>query len=69
MKSNQELAKHLYSLEQSLLDPAVRQSSAVYDFLADGFVEFASSEETFDETQVIVSLQQSSPMAITAIDR
>ncbi len=61
MKSNQELAKHLYSLEQSLLDPAVRQSSAVYDLLADGFGEFGSSEETFDETQVIVALQQSSP--------
>jgi|1186.fasta_scaffold1167026_2 hypothetical protein len=68
MEVDQELAAQLYSLEQSLLDPAVRQSSAVFDLLAEDFVEFGSSGRRLDRTQTIAALQQTSPGTITATD-
>src|SRR5205809_167515 len=68
MKSDHELAAHLCSFERSFLNSAVRRSRAVSDLLADDFVEFSSSGRTFDKTQTIILLEQSSPITITASD-
>jgi hypothetical protein len=42
MKSDQELAAHLFALEECLLKPDVSRAEALADLLADEFVEFGS---------------------------
>jgi len=53
-----EIADHLKSLEETLLDPAVRKDPAlVASLLADDFVEFGSSGRSFDKTSIIEELK------------
>jgi hypothetical protein len=68
MASDEDLTAHLCSLEESLLSPDVRRSSAVSDLLADDFVEFGSSGRTFGKTQIVDLLQQEPPTRATATD-
>lgn len=47
----------LIALEMGLLDPEIRNSpTQLADLIADDFVEFGSSGETFDKEQIIAAL-------------
>lgn len=65
MDSDEELARQLCELEMSLLTPAVRQSSAVSDLLADDFVEFGSSGNRWNKTEVVGLLRQAPAVRVT----
>ena len=57
-----DASNHFRSLEERLLDPAVRRDSEqVSALLADDFVEFGSSGRTFDKTQVLECLRNELP--------
>lgn len=62
----------LIALEMGLLDPAIRSSATqLADLIADDFVEFGSSGETFDKEQIIAKLlaeTESTPQTRTAED-
>jgi hypothetical protein len=52
------IADHLKSLEETLLDPAVRKNSKqVSTLLADDFLEFGSSGRTFDKAAILEDLR------------
>ena len=56
------IADHLKSLEETLLDPAVRKNSEqVSDLLADDFLEFGSSGRTFDKASILEDLRNEPP--------
>jgi hypothetical protein len=58
-----DTSNHLRSLEERLLDPAVRRDSEqVSALLADDFVEVGSSGRTFDKAQVLESLRNELPL-------
>ncbi|MGA9667849.1 MAG: DUF4440 domain-containing protein [Terracidiphilus sp.] len=49
-----DLAKHLRTLEESLLDPAIRRDSAqVAALLAEDFLEFGSSGKVWTRDQIL----------------
>jgi hypothetical protein len=57
-----DMSNHIRSLEERLLDPAVRKDSEqVSTLLADDFVEFGSSGRTFDKAQVLEYLRDELP--------
>ena len=59
MSTLSDIARHLFELEQQLLQPEVRVSAEkVSALLADGFVEFGSSGAIYDKAQIIAALQQ-----------
>jgi hypothetical protein len=61
-KSATLIANHLQSLEEHLLDPAVRRDSeAVAALLADDFLEFGSSGRIFDKASILEDLKSEPP--------
>jgi hypothetical protein len=53
-----QIENHLRSLEDQLLNPAVRRNSPlVASLLADDFVEFGSSGRVFDKSSIIEALR------------
>lgn len=58
MEADNSDAAAIRSLEERLLQPAVRRSAnAVAELLADEFVEFGSSGRVFNKQQIIAALQ------------
>ena len=56
------IADHIKSLEETLLDPAVRKNSEqVSNLLADDFLEFGSSGRTFDKAAILEDLRNEPP--------
>jgi hypothetical protein len=56
------IADHLKSLEETLLDPAVRKNSEqVSTLLAYDFLEFGSSGRTFDKASILEDLRNEPP--------
>jgi hypothetical protein len=67
--SPQDLAAHLFHLEQQLLQPSVRRDSAtLISLLAEDFREFGSSGRVYTRQQVIDALAEESPRTITLSD-
>jgi hypothetical protein len=67
--SPQELAAHLYHLEQQLLQPSTRRDeAALRSLLAEDFREFGSSGRIYTRQQVISTLAGESPHTITLSD-
>ena len=56
----------LQKLEESLLEPSVRKSERVQELLADQFVEFGSSGQVFNQSQVMAMLHAESSVAADA---
>ena len=57
-----QIADHLKSLEETLLDPAVRKNSEqVSALLTDDFLEFGSSGRTFDKSAILEDLRNEPP--------
>lgn len=58
---NSEISEHLYSLEESLLDPAVRRDrSRLLELLDPDFLEFGSSGRTWNRNTIIELLARES---------
>jgi hypothetical protein len=57
MSQRSPIELQLQELELSLLQPIVRKSERLAEFLAEGFVEFGSSGRTFNKEQVIAGLR------------
>jgi hypothetical protein len=56
------MANHIRSLEERLLDPAVRRDpEQLSTLLEDDFVEFGGSGRTFDKSQVLEYLRDELP--------
>lgn len=69
MKSDYPLAEHIRSLEEELLKPQVRRSTEKLDtLLADDFVEFGSSGQTYTKQQIIAALQHELEIEISLQD-
>ncbi len=57
-----DLRDHLKSLEEHLLNPAIRRDPAlVAPLLADNFIEFGASGRVFDKASILEDLQNESP--------
>ncbi|WP_353068715.1 nuclear transport factor 2 family protein [Tunturibacter empetritectus] len=57
-----QIADHLKSLEERLLDPNIRRdSNAVASQLTDDFVEFGSSGRVFDKATILEDLKAEPP--------
>jgi hypothetical protein len=57
-----QIADHLKSLEETLLDPAFRKNSEqVSALLTDDFLEFGSSGRTFDKAAILEDLSNEPP--------
>jgi glyoxylase I family protein len=67
-KMNPEVEAYLVDLEASLLDASVRDSGRVEELLAEDFVEFGSSGNTYTKIEVISALSQEPARNITARD-
>ena len=68
-ETTNQLERHLRELEEELLAPATRRSSAAMALLlADEFCEFGSSGRVFDRRQVIEALQSESPVQFSITD-
>ena len=66
---SRDLAAHLQSLEEQLLQPATRSNpKAVAALLADDFREFGSSGRIFTKPEIITHLAGESPRQITLTD-
>jgi hypothetical protein len=64
--SSQELATHLFQLEQQLLQPSTRRDEvALRSLLAEDFREFGSSGRVYTRQQIIDALATESPRTIT----
>jgi hypothetical protein len=64
--SPQELAAHLFHLEQQLLEPSThRDTTALTSLLAEDFREFGSSGRVYTRQQIIDALATESPRTIT----
>jgi hypothetical protein len=64
LKDNLEdnLKDHLRSLEEHLLNPAIRRDPAlVAPFLADDFIEFGASGRIFDKASILEDLKNEPP--------
>jgi hypothetical protein len=69
VNSSQELAAHLFHLEQQLLQPSTcRDATALTSLLADDFREFGSSGRIYTRQQIIDQLAAESPRHITVSD-
>ena len=69
VNSSQELAAHLFDLEQQLLEPSTRRdSTALTSLLAEDFREFGSSGRICTRQQIIDALAAESPRTITLSD-
>jgi len=67
--SSQELAAHLFHLEQQLLQPSTRRDEvALRSLLAEDFREFGSSGLIYTRQQVISALAGESPQTVTISD-
>ena len=67
--SPQDLAAHLFHLEQQLLQPSVRRNpTALTSLLAQDFREFGSSGRIYTRQQVSDALAAESPRTITLSD-
>ena len=67
--SPQDLAAHLFHLEQQLLQPSVRRNpTALTSLLAQDFREFGSSGRIYTRQQIIDALAAESPRTITLSD-
>lgn len=63
MQADDPLCELLRSLEERLLDPAVRRSGReVADLLADDFVEIGSSGRVFDKRGILENLADEAPV-------
>ena len=63
------LSTHLFSLELSLLDPAVRHDRArVESLLAEDFQEFGSSGKIWSRSEILDLLESEAPRSIAAHD-
>src|ERR1700730_10409986 len=59
----------LRSLEEELLQPAVRRSTErVSALLADNFVEFGSSGQVYNKRQIIAALAEETPSKLSLTD-
>jgi hypothetical protein len=69
MKADETLAQRLYRLENHLLKPDVRRSSAdVAALLADDFVEFGSGGRVYDRKAILEELATESPIQFSITD-
>ena len=69
VNSSQELAAHLFRLEQQLLQPSTRRDEIALRFLlAEDFREFGSSGRIYTRQQVISALAGESPHTVTLSD-
>jgi hypothetical protein len=67
--SSQDLAAHLFRLEQQLLEPSLRRdAAALTSLLAENFREFGSSGRIYNRQQIIDALAAESPRTITLSD-
>jgi hypothetical protein len=67
--SPNELAAHLFHLEQQLLQPSTRRdAAALTSLLAEDFREFGSSGRIYTRQQIIDQLAAESPRHITLSD-
>jgi hypothetical protein len=67
--SSQDLAAHLFRLEQQLLEPSLRRdAAALTSLLAENFREFGSSGRIFNRQQIIDALAAESSRTITLSD-
>ena len=67
--SPQELAAHLFHLEQQLLEPSTRRDpTALTSLLAEDFREFGSSGRIYTRQQIIDALSAASPHTILLND-
>ncbi|HTC76805.1 MAG TPA: nuclear transport factor 2 family protein [Edaphobacter sp.] len=65
----QDLAAHLFDLEQQLLQPSTRRDpTALTSLLAKDFREFGSSGRIYSRQQIIDALAAESPRTITLSD-
>jgi hypothetical protein len=69
VNSSQDLATHLFHLEQQLLEPSTRRDvTALTSLLAEDFREFGSSARIYTRQQIIDALAAESPRNITLSD-
>jgi hypothetical protein len=69
VNSSQDLAAHLFHLEQQLLEPSTRRdATALTSLLADDFREFGSSGRIYTRQQIIDALATESPHTVTLND-
>ncbi len=69
VNSSQELAAHLFHLEQQLLQPSMRRNAtALASLLAEDFREFGSSGRIYTRQQIIDELAAESPRTILLSD-
>jgi hypothetical protein len=67
--SSQDLAAHLFRLEQQLLKPSIRRdTAALTSLLAEDFREFGSSGRIYTRQQIIEALAAESPHTIALSD-
>jgi hypothetical protein len=67
--SSQDLAAHLFRLEQQLLEPSTRHdAAALTSLLAENFREFGSSGRIYTRQQIIDALAEEPPRSITHSD-
>ena len=63
------LSDHIRQLEEQLLLPTTRRSTAVLEaLLADEFIEFASDGCAYTKTQVVAALQREVPFSRSLTD-
>jgi hypothetical protein len=69
VNSSQDLATHLFHLEQQLLNPSTRRdATALTSLLTEDFREFGSSGRTYTRQQIIDALAAESSRTITLSD-
>ena len=66
MHHESPIERELQELELCLLQPSVRKSQRLAQLLAEGFVEFGSSGQTFTKEQAVAALQAEATTKCTA---
>ncbi len=66
MHQQSPIETQLQELELCLLQPSVRRSQQVAELMAEGFIEFGSSGQTFTKEQIIAALQTEATTKCTA---
>ena len=69
MTTDQQIKEHLISLEEKLLNPAIRKSvEEVSQLLADDYMEFGGSGKVYNKKDTIEALQKEPAGQISAHD-
>jgi hypothetical protein len=69
MKAADDLAEHIRTLEEKMLESSFRKSSREFaELLTDDFVEFGSSGRVFDKAAILRELSEESPAELSLRD-